>query len=138
MAAKAQVAAPQDSANIYYQALQVYCSQQAPKDGKPLLLEEDGNASPYIPASVNGYAVEKVSTAAIVQHLKKTPVLQVIRIAPMKLDDGVFSVSITPFNISPDKKGGLRYVNSGGMTINFKYDCEKKLFSVVSILTTGV
>ncbi|SEW53945.1 hypothetical protein [Chitinophaga arvensicola] len=118
-----------DSTNIYYQALKAYFGQYPTAQKQTVLIEENTTTTKSIPPQMGVFRIELLGWTDIEDRLKKKDTINLIRIVPLNVEDGKFSIAIIPFDVVKTSKG-LHYINSGGSNIEFLYDCVEKRFDV--------
>jgi hypothetical protein len=73
---------------------------------------------------------KKVLFSDLQDELKTKKKLTLFRIHPIDFANGEFFVSITPFGVSKGrKKNNLKYFNSGGYKVFFRYENSGFLFT---------
>lgn len=102
-----------DSTNIYYQAFNAYCAHLPTCN---LLLEEDNITTESIPHRIGIHNIEVLDFDGIQKKLKKSKSIVVIRIIPLRINDGKFFINIIPFDVKRTSSG-LDYINSGGSKV---------------------
>ncbi|PSL42366.1 hypothetical protein CLV51_1134 [Chitinophaga niastensis] len=126
-----------DSTNIYYQALSYYCSRLSSEHLQTLLLEENNITTESIPRHMGAYNIEVLDVFKVQNRLKKKNSLMLIRIVPLRIKNGKFFINIIPFNVV-NTATGVNYINSGGSTVEFLYDCSNKKLNVLAVKTSGI
>jgi hypothetical protein len=124
-----------DSTNIYYQALSTYCAHLPPDNMTTLFLEENNITTESIPEG--NHTIKVLNFPAIQNKLKQKNSIVLIRIVPLRIKNGKFFINIIPFNVV-STPSGLNYINSGGSTVEFLYDCSSGKFTVAEIETRGI
>ncbi|MFD2888298.1 hypothetical protein [Chitinophaga cymbidii] len=126
-----------DSSNIYYQAFMHYCSNSLPDNNGILLVEENNITTESLPKQLKNIRVEVVDVQKLQKKLKTTKSLTLIRVVPLRVKEGRFFVNIIPFDVSRTRSG-FHYVNSGGCTVEFLYDCTNDVFSLSAVVNKGI
>lgn len=116
-----------DSTNIYFQAFKNYCSKLDSVNGSELNVEENNLTTSSLPSKIGSFHINVIDVFELQKQLKKLGPLILIRIVPMRVKNGVFFINIIPFKVIKTKRG-INYINSGGATIRFNYDCKSKNF----------
>jgi hypothetical protein len=115
-----------DSTNIYFQAFSLFCHQKSEKMNT-LLVEENIITTKGLPSICFGQKVEIVNIETLQHLLRREKQVQLIRIVPLRVKNDDFFVNIIVLNVS--KKGKkVEFVNVGGLSVLFKYDCNLNSF----------
>lgn len=127
-----------DSTNIYYQAFSIYCNQLSFHDStKQLLVEDNSITTASIPKKIGVYNIQLLEYDGILRELKGKSAISLIRIIPMRFENGFFFINIIPFGVSK-VKNGLNYSNGGGCSVEFTYNCATNKFKFVRIKCVGI
>lgn len=126
-----------DSSNIYYQAFKHYCSQLSSSSSDILLVEENNITTESLPKQLGGLQIEIIDVWKLQKKLKTTKSLVLIRIVPLRVNEGHFFINIIPFNVMRSKSG-VNYVNSGGSKVEFLYDCTNGIFKLEKVVNSGI
>jgi len=120
-----------DSTNVYYQAFKLYCSELDSAKNFKLNVEENNLTTSSLPTQIGSFHINIIDIFRLQKQLKKLGSLILIRIVPMRIKSGVFFINIIPFRVVKTEEG-INYINSGGATIRFNYDCQGKHFILIS------
>lgn len=134
---KADNTESKDTTNLYYQAFSNYCARLSSENIQMLLLEENNITTESIPKRMGSHNIEVLDVFGVQNKLKENKSIILIRIVPLRIKNGKFFVNIIPFNVV-STSSGINYINSGGSTVEFLYDCSSKKFNILGVKTSGI
>lgn len=125
-----------DSSNIYFQALSIHI-ENVQNVENTLWVEENFLFTDSLPKQIGTKKIEYVSGYEVRELLKTKDELTVIRIVPLRVENGHFFINVIPFKVRKEKRN-LRYVNSGGSKIIFTFNCQTNTFHFDKIVLGNI
>ena len=112
--------------NIFIYSLKIYCSTLDTTKNTVYVID-DGNIGSFFPEKINNFAIVILRNDNIARIIKKNKGITAVRIGNLEYINNQFSVGIIPFGATMKGKS-INFVNGGGLSVYFEYDCNTQKF----------
>ncbi len=126
-----------DSSNIYFHAFRYYSSDPSSIKAGVLLVEENNLTTESLPERLGKLKIEVINFSQIQEKVKNGKSLMLLRIVPMEIKEGRFFVNLIWFKVNRGRSG-ISYMNQGGSTVYFLYDCATGKFNLDEVIHSGI
>lgn len=95
-----------------------------------VFVERNDLTTESMSAKISNISILYLNQQDIKVETKNEKRIHLIRVNPMRIEDELIKISIINFYVSR-RKNHFRYINSGGETYKFKFNCENSQFEIV-------